>query len=126
MVPFTSWAENGVDLAHATIGLVTTAFPVSFSVSKTSYAEPSSPVPTKMFTDDLSWDKDATTTDDVGSFLPVDALETLRERGVVGASSARFYGVPTEYSHRRTMAEAERVLEWMREDDVDAALLAPL
>jgi len=125
-VPFTSWAENGVALEHATIGLVTTAFPVAFSGSKTSYAETASPVPTKMFTDDLSWDKDATTTDDVGSFLPLDALETLRERDVVGAGSSRFYGVPTQYSHRRTMADAERILEWLREDGVDGALLTPL
>jgi hypothetical protein len=125
-VPFTSWAKNGVDLENATIGLVTTAFPMSTPGPKAPYAEPASPVPETMSTDDLSWDKDATTTDDVGSFLPLDALETLSKQGVVGASSARFYGVPTRYSHRRTMADAERIVEWLREDGVDGALLTPL
>ncbi len=71
-----------------------------------------------MFTKDLSWDKDATHTDDLGTFLPLKGLNALAAKGTIGSASDRFYGVPTEYSKRRTLADAERVLTWAREDDV--------
>ncbi len=41
--------------------------------------------------------------------------------------SPRFYGVPTSYSQRRTIQQhGPAVEDFMRQDDVDVALLVPL
>jgi len=125
-VPFAKWADMGKDLSASTVGVVTTAFPAVFTAPKKVYAQASSPIPDAMFTKDLSWDKDATHTDDVGTFLPLAALNALAADGVIGAVSERFYGVPTEYSQRRTHADAEQIVAWAKEDGLDAVVLVPL
>lgn len=125
-VPFTPWESLGINLSDARVGVITTAFPTDHQRPKRAYAQASIPIPAEMFTDDLSWDKEATTTDDVGSFLPLAALEHLQADGHIGAVADRFYGVPTEYSQRRSHADAEHVLEWCRDDRVDIAVLVPL
>jgi hypothetical protein len=79
-----------------------------------------------MFTDDLSWDKQATHTDDPESFLPINTLTALAEDGKIGQLNHRFFGVPTEYSQRRTGLDAATIGEWCAEDQVDVALLVPL
>ena len=39
----------------------------------------------------------------------------------------RFYGVPTDYSHRRTSRrDAPQILEFAQEDELDAVILVPL
>lgn len=124
-VPFSDWPGNR-ELSQARVGVVTTTFPVGFTAPKRVYAAASAPIPTEMFTRDLSWDKAATHTDDVGSFLPLAALGELVDQGVIGSLSDRFYGVPTEYSQRRTRANADQILEWAGEDGVDVMLLVPL
>ncbi len=121
-VPF----QSPPPLAQARVGVVTTAFPVDVEFPKKAYCHGSDPVPNSMFTKDLSWDKDATHTDDVGSFVPLGALNTLVTQGRIGSVSDRFYGAPTEYSKRRTQADAEAILAWAREDDVDIMLLVPI
>ena len=83
--------------------------------------------PKRLFTDDLSWDKQATHTDDVESFLPIRQLDAFAAEGRIGSVAKRFHGVPTEYSQRRTLEEdAPEILRRCREDAVDAVLLAPL
>jgi hypothetical protein len=80
-----------------------------------------------MFTDDLSWDKDATHTDDLGSFLPIAQLQAAAAVGRIRSISPRIYGVPTDYSQRRTRElDAPALLDLIREDDVDALILVPL
>ena len=94
---------------------------------KRSYAWPSDPVPDRLFTMDLSWDKEATHTNDVDSFLPLRRLREYEAEGRVGSVSQRFYGVPTEYSQRKTNTlDAPDVLRFCREDGVDVALLVGL
>lgn len=93
---------------------------------KVVYNHPTSPQPERMFTMDLSWDKDATHTNDVGSFLPLDHLRTMAEEGQIGGLNERFFGVPTDYSQRRTGIDAETIAEWCAEDGVDIVLLIPL
>ncbi len=45
----------------------------------------------------------------------------------MGSLAARFHGVPTDYSQRRTLEnDAPEILERCREDGVDVALLVPL
>ena len=83
--------------------------------------------PDRLYTDDLSWDKEATHTEDVGSFLPIERVRELAALGRVGTLAPRFHGVPTDYSQRRTMEQdAPEISSRCREDGVDAAVLVPL
>ncbi|MDD4998322.1 MAG: glycine/sarcosine/betaine reductase selenoprotein B family protein, partial [Syntrophales bacterium] len=78
-------------------------------------------------TDDLSWDKQATHTDDVDSFLPLHRMSDMAAAGRIGSLSPRFYGVPTDYSQSNTIQRhAPQILAWCRQDGVDAVLLAGL
>ena len=121
-------------LAACRVGLVTTAGkpkPVNpmeaMLYRREIYAETTTPPPTSRFTDDLFWDKAATHTDDVDSFLPINRLAECAAGGRIGAASPRFYGVITDYSQARTLQQAApQVLKWCREDRLDAVLLAAL
>ena len=121
-------------LAECRIGLVTTAtlpiesdLPPEDRPPKVSYAAPLRPVPDRLYTMDLSWDKEATHTDDLDSFFPAHRLDEVAAAGRIASVSPRFYGVPTEYSQRRTNeVDAPAVLESCREDGVDAAILVAL
>jgi hypothetical protein len=94
---------------------------------KQVYSEPADPPPEKLFTGDLAWDKISTHTDDVPSFLPLAQLQAFAEEGRIGAAPARFHGVPTDYSQRRTSEQdAPELLLRLREDAADVALLVPL
>ncbi len=86
-----------------------------------------SPAPTRLFTADLFWDKVATHTEDVESFLPLNRLAEYAAESRIGSVSARFYGVPTEYSQGKTsQRDAPKILEWCQEDGVDIMLLSAL
>jgi hypothetical protein len=130
-VPFT---RLGKPLSECRVGVVTTASivpvgeePEEALLKKSWYAAPSRPVPKRLFAEDLFWDKDATHTDDVDSFLPLNRLADLAADGRIGSVSPRFYGVPTEYSQGRTSNRAApQILAWCREDGVDAVLLSAL
>ena len=120
--PFTALTKP---LSECVIGVVTTAAKDS-DAPLAPYAAPIDPVPEAMATTHLSWHKDATHTDDLGSFLPLSHLQTLADEGVIGSVAARFTGIPTVYSQRRTTTWANEVHDWLIEDDVDLALLLPL
>jgi len=123
-VPFASLDKP---LNEAKVAVVTTAFlPGTSPAHKPVYAHPTVDAPESMYTDDLSWDKDATHTDDLGTFLPLGHLQALAHAGVIGSVAPRFFGVPTQYSQRRTTIDAESIATWCQEDDVDAVLLIPL
>jgi len=132
-VPFTPLKKP---LAKCCVGLVTTAgkpkSPGAGAVpelltQRHLYAEPTNPPPQRLFTDDLSWDKKATHTDDVDSFVPVNRLSEYAAEGRIGSASPRFYGVTTDYSQNRTLERyAPQILEWCREDGLDAVLLSAL
>ena len=81
-VPYT---PLGKPLSECRVGLVTTAgkpqamgkvdaLGLGLGVREL-YAEPTNPPPARLFTDDLGWDKEATHTDDIDSFLPVNRLK---------------------------------------------------
>ena len=121
-------------LSACRIGLVTTAGrkaaadpAVTGFFKRELYAEPATPPPTLINTDDLFWDRQATHTKDVDSVLPVNRLAEFAAEGRIGSASPRFYGVPTDYNQSRTLEQAApRILEWCREDGVDAVLLTAL
>jgi len=129
-VPF---ARPTKPLSECNVAAVTTSFlhhhDSAFgapATDKVVYHHRVADVPDRMFTDDLSWDKHATHTDDTGSFLPLSALQALADDAVIGSVNDRFFGVPTEYSQRKTGLDADQVVEWCEEDGVDIALLVPL
>lgn len=153
-VPY-RWAKHdrvpfrpmGVPLAEANVAVVTTAKmadqgdPIEGEQERDRRAAPGSvgaaqsrfrpfatnhnPLPS-LTTSDLSWHKKATHTDDLGTYLPTAALQTLANRQAIGRVNDRIFGVPTVYSHRRTLSFAETVSGWCREDNVDVALLVPI
>ncbi len=131
-VPFTPLKKQ---LAQTRIGLVTTSekpkppgiVTLEILMQREAYAESSDPPPQSLFTDILSWDKEATHTKDVNSFLPINRLNEYVSSGRVGSASARFYGVPTDYSKSKTLnLYAPQILKWCREDGVDAVILSAL
>jgi hypothetical protein len=121
-------------LSECRVGLVTTAGKMDPEAerqgrreTKELYAMAAKPAPARMFTADISWDKVATHTDDVESFLPLNRLAEYAAGGRIGSVSPRFYGAPTEYSQGKTSSrDAPKILEWCREDGVDAMLLSAL
>jgi hypothetical protein len=122
-------------LSESRLTLVTTASPfreqcapeAGLLMSKEVWAGPADAPPERLFTADLAWDKETTHTDDLDSFFPIHRLQEFVEAGRIGSLAARFHGVPTEYSQRRTIEQdAPEILRSCREDEVDAALLVPL
>ncbi len=128
-VPFTPLPKP---LSSCRVGLVTTAGRLevegaSAGVDREHYAMPSNPPPARLYTDHLFWDKKATHTNDVDTFLPLNRLSEYAAEKRIGSTSARFYGAPTDYSQGRTIQKAApQILSWCREDGVDAMLLSAL
>lgn len=112
-------------VADAVVGVVTTAARTTEDRGR-AYAESVDPAPAAMETAHLSWHQEATHTDDLGTFLPLAHLEDLSRNGEIGRPAARFYGLPTDYSHRRTRQSSADIVKWAHEDDVDLMLLIPL
>ena len=136
------WATNGdapfapltKSLSESKVGVVTTSY---FLPDGFVYKVPSDlpRVPAAAARDQvgnldnerLFWAKDETNTDDPNTFLPLVQLERLAAEGRIGSLSDRFYCLPTQYSQRQTQnRDAPKILEWMREDEVDVAVLVPL
>ena len=121
-------------LSQCRVGLVTTAGlpkpadPMAAMLTRRDmYAQPAVPPPSSLYTDDLFWDKKATHTKDVDSFLPLSRLAEYAQSGRIGSASPRFYGVPTDYSQARTVERyGPGILAWCREDGVDAVILFAL
>lgn len=116
-------------LSESRLGLITTASltrrpPLTpREVASTNMAPP----PESLFTDDLSWDKQATHTDDLNSYCPIQTLQDLRAEGFIGDLSPRLHCAPTEYSQRETLdQDAPQLLQRLRQDGADVALLVPL
>jgi hypothetical protein len=123
-VPFTPLPRPLADLR---IVLITTASPADFDGVKRVWSGPVSPPPERLFTDNVAWDKESTHTDDRESFLPIEAASELAREGIFKGLTARFHGVPTEYSQRKTKEEdAPEILARVRQDGADAAVLCPL
>ena len=123
-------------LAECTVAFVTTASPIRkeqkaregvLRGEKGVWSGDMASPPDRLYTDDLAWDKEATHTDGVESFLPIRQLEHFVSTNRIGAVAARYHGVPTDYSQRRTNEQdAPEILRRCREDGVDIALLVPL
>ncbi len=123
-VPF---APLDKPLSECTVGLVTTANPMDAPAAREVLSRPTHPPPEQLFTANRSWDKDATHTDDLDSYCPINRMQELAHAGRIGALAQRFHFIPTDYSQRRTSeVDSAKILERCREDGVDVVLLTPL
>ncbi|MCX7142586.1 MAG: hypothetical protein NT123_16270 [Proteobacteria bacterium] len=74
-----------------------------------------------------SYDKYATTLEDVGAFYPAAALHEAVKAGRIGSLTKRFHGVYNAYSQRRTReTDVVEALRRCREDGADVAVLTPV
>ncbi len=129
------WAPLTKPLSRSRVGLVTTSSVIAWEGTEPGpgdapnavFAAPIEPPPDRLYTMHRFWDKNATHSNDVESFCPIRRLSEARQAGRIGSLSPRFYGVPTEYSQRKTNEiDAPEVLRLCREDEVDVAVLVPL
>lgn len=123
------FAELKKPLDQCRLAAITTAMPDTPQgrSRREVYALPCFPLPESMFTAELSWDKLSTHTDDLGTFLPLAALADCVAQGELGALSESFLTLPTEYSQRNTLErDAPAILDQLRRETVDIALLVPL
>jgi D-proline reductase (dithiol) PrdB len=124
--PFTALSRP---LNECRLAVITTAMPDTEigRAQRHLHSTLSVPIPKSMYTEELSWDKNATHTKDVASFLPLEQLLILEEEGTIGSIAPRFHSVATDYSQRNTRElDAPEILERCREDQIDVALLVPL
>ena len=71
-------------------------------------------------------DRQHTTAADPGSYFPLAALRRQAAAGRIGSLAARFHGLPTQRSHRATLAvDGPEILARCLADAVDAAILVP-
>jgi hypothetical protein len=118
-------------LSQSVVTLVTTArlIPADGELPSlhTVYSVPSDDPPARLTTDGLFWDRQATHTEDLDSYFPVQRLREFAREGRIGRLARRLHGLPTEYSQRLTSErDAPEILRRCREDGAAAALLVPL
>ncbi|MEM1229820.1 MAG: hypothetical protein AAGI15_04730 [Pseudomonadota bacterium] len=128
-------------VTESTLALITTASPMrdrkpgdgvspsgeTLLMEKATFSGSIDEPPAQLFTGDLSWDKETTHTEDLGSFFPLAILKELVAAGELGALASRYHCVPTEYSQRQTLEQdAPLIRDRAIEDGADIALLVPL
>jgi hypothetical protein len=127
-VPFARLAKP---LSEATVALIATADPPDRSSrdarGRRHVWSGDVGAPPATFDTDRAWDKESTHTEDRETFLPIDATRKAVAKGVIGELAAHFHGAATDYSHRKTLEQdAPEILQRLRRDKVDAALLTAL
>ena len=74
----------------------------------------------------IGYDRKHTSAEDSGTWFPLPALKRLAAAGRIGEVAPRYFGAPTNRSHRTTIeTDAPEILARCREDRVDAAILVP-
>ena len=74
----------------------------------------------------IAYDRIHTSADDSGTWFPLPQLQRLARERRVGEIAPRFFGAPTNRSHRITIeTDAPEILARCRADKVDAAVLVP-
>ncbi len=124
--PFTTLRKP---LAKSRIALASTAstYPSKLLDHRKVEARSNEELPTKLYAEDLAWDREATHLNDRGSFFPLEVLQSLVAKRFIGEIARRSYFLPTEYSQRKTsQTDAQLVLQLCQEDKIDALLLVPL
>ena len=74
----------------------------------------------------IGYDRKHTTATDSGTWFPLPQLQRVAREGRIGEVAPRFFGAPTNRSHRVTLdTDAPEILARCRADGVDAAVLVP-
>ena len=74
----------------------------------------------------IGYDRKHTSATDNGTWFPLPQLLKARAAGRIGEVAPRFFGAPTNRSHRVTIeTDAPDILARCRQDKVDAAVLVP-
>jgi D-proline reductase (dithiol) PrdB len=74
----------------------------------------------------IAYDRVHTAADDSGTWFPLAQLQRLASQGRIGEIAPRFFGAPTNRSHRVTIeTDAPEILARCQDDQVDAAVLVP-
>ena len=91
------------------------------------YPIPSDTPLNDLYSHSLSFDKHATTLDDVNAFFPITRLQEKVADGRIGSMASDAIALYNAYSQRRTReVDAPEVLAHCRADNVDVALLVPV
>ena len=121
------------------VGLVTTAAPYKpdageqgarapYNAAAKFYQVYSSPSDQDQFLgiSHLGYDRVYSTAEDINAFFPLVALREAAALGRIGDLAPRYYGAPTNRSQVTTIRQdCADVLQMMREDEVDLAILVP-
>lgn len=130
-VPF---AALGQPLAQCRLAIVTTASPYpqppGGSGADAKFFEvfslPLDPPPELVITH-VAYDRNHADLSDPRAWFPGGALAGLAESGVIGGVAGRVHGMPTNRSQATTInRDCPALLERLREDGADAALLVPI
>jgi len=74
----------------------------------------------------VAYDRAHTTAEDRNSWFPLPQLRRCAAMGLIGEVASRFHGMPTNRSHRVTIAtDSPELLVRIRADRADAAVLVP-
>jgi hypothetical protein len=131
-IPFTPFASVGRALSQCRVGVVTTselarrdAEAGSDDPRRLVYWLPTDLPVDQLYSKKASYDRYATSLDDVDSYLPLTHLHSFIAERRIGAVAPRFQVIYSEYSQRKTLTvDAPEILKQMREDRVDVAVLA--
>ncbi len=75
----------------------------------------------------IGYDRANTVPEDINAYFPLAQMKSFVAQGRIGSLPPRFYAVPTLRSQRQTIqVDAPAILQWCREDAVDACVLAAL
>ncbi len=133
-VPFTPLAKS---LSESRVGLVTTAAPFQPDLGDQGpgavynaaakfyqvYAESTAVIPDLRISH-LGYDRVHSTVEDMNTYFPLQRLREAEASGRIGSISSRFYGAPTNRSHRTTMeTDCPAILQYCQEDEVDVAVI---
>jgi D-proline reductase (dithiol) PrdB len=71
-------------------------------------------------------DRKHTTAADPMSYFPLVGLRRMAKEGKIGSVGPRFFGLPTNRSHRSTLeTDCPKILSYCKDDGVDAVILVP-
>jgi hypothetical protein len=74
----------------------------------------------------IAYDRVHTSADDGGTWFPLPQLQRLARERRIGEVAPRFFGAPTNRSHRVTIeTDAPEILKRCQADKIDAAVLVP-
>ena len=135
-VPFTPLRKP---LAESRVALVATAAPYQPDVGDQGpgaaynatakfykvYSGPTDTIPDVRISH-LGYDRVHTTAEDMNTYYPLARLKEAEAAGRIGAITPRFYGAPTNRSHRVTVEQdCPEILHRCQEDEADVALIVP-